>query len=665
VLLTSLTLHNFGAYRGRNAIDLTPPSPEKPIVLFGGLNGAGKTTILDALQLVLYGRRARCSGRGSLGYPEFLKRCINRTVPEREGAGLELQFTATHSEQSRQFHVHRSWDASGSGRIRERLTVMGEGLDTTFLSERWDEIVEEMLPLDISSLFFFDGEKIEALADPERAGKVIGTAIETLLGVNLLDRLGSDLIALEKRTKADAASDADRAVIDGLEAIAATARDRRAEAAQEVGARMNELDRTKLEAEAARTEFKRNGGDLFTERQRMEDELRELNRSRAETIEEMVELASGSLPLVVVKDLLQRTGDQLGAEENSQRARLIVCELETRDRDLLTAFGESVGPTIGSEMTDYLTADRTRRADAAQIEEYLPCADGLRERVNHHLSDGLRASSQSAAKSIERFQSVSSAREELERKLAAVPSGDAIAASARACAAADEAVTEARIKADFATELLDERSREAALAEKDLEDAYLRIGEQVASAEEATRIVTHANRVRETLAVFRERLMEKHLHGIEAAILDSLRKLLRKRSLVHDVRIDPETYSIDLFDSESRLIPTERLSAGERQLLAISLLWGLARVSGKALPTAIDTPLGRLDGTHRTLLAERYFPFASHQVLLLSTDREITSGVLDALQPFIGRSFALVHDDQEGCTSVVSGYFDREVSSVA
>jgi DNA sulfur modification protein DndD len=230
---------------------------------------------------------------------------------------------------------------------------------------------------------------------------------------------------------------------------------------------------------------------------------------------------------------------------------------------------------------------------------------------------------------------------------------------------ADEAVTEARIKADFATELLDERSREAALAEKDLEDAYLRIGEQVASAEEATRIVTHANRVRETLAVFRGRLMEKHLHGIEAAILDSLRKLLRKQSLVQDVRIDPETYSIELFDSEGRLIPTERLSAGERQLLAISLLWGLARVSGKALPTAIDTPLGRLDGTHRTLLAERYFPFASHQVLLLSTDREITSGVLDALQPFIGRSFALVHDDQEGCTSVVSGYFDREVSSVA
>jgi DNA sulfur modification protein DndD len=199
VLLTSLTLHNFGAYRGRNVIDLTPPAPEKPIVLFGGLNGAGKTTILDALQLVLYGRRARCSGRGSLGYPEFLKRCINRTVPERDGAGLELQFTATHSEQSRQFHVHRSWGASGSGRIRERLTVMGDGLDTTFLSERWDEIVEEMLPLDISSLFFFDGEKIEALADPQRAGKVIGTAIETLLGVNLLDRLGSDLIALEKR----------------------------------------------------------------------------------------------------------------------------------------------------------------------------------------------------------------------------------------------------------------------------------------------------------------------------------------------------------------------------------------------------------------------------------------------------------------------------------
>ena len=65
------------------------------------------------------------------------------------------------------------------------------------------------------------------------------------------------------------------------------------------------------------------------------------------------------------------------------------------------------------------------------------------------------------------------------------------------------------------------------------------------------------------------------------------------------------------------------MSAGEKQLLAISLLWGLARVSEKHLPVAIDTPLARLDSSHRQNLIERYFPTASHQVILLSTDTEI------------------------------------------
>ena len=128
--------------------------------------------------------------------------------------------------------------------------------------------------------------------------------------------------------------------------------------------------------------------------------------------------------------------------------------------------------------------------------------------------------------------------------------------------------------------------------------------------------------------------------------------------------IDPETFTVTLLDRSGRPLPFDRLSAGERQLLATSLLWGLARASGRPVPTIIDTPLGRLDSSHRKHLTERYFPFASHQVLLLSTDEEIVGDYLRSIRPFVTRSYHLAHDEKLGSTSVKSGYFPQYEAAV-
>ena len=62
---------------------------------------------------------------------------------------------------------------------------------------------------------------------------------------------------------------------------------------------------------------------------------------------------------------------------------------------------------------------------------------------------------------------------------------------------------------------------------------------------------------------------------------------------------------VQLYDQDGELLPKHRLSAGEKPILAIALLWGLAQASGRQLPVAIDTPLGRLDSEHRHHLVER------------------------------------------------------------
>src|SRR5579872_5354437 len=95
MILQQLTLRNFGVYQGEQVFDLSPGRRRNraaPIILFGGINGGGKTTILDAIQLVLYGNRARCSKRGDKPYDEFLAASVHHGTAPGEGAAIELAF---------------------------------------------------------------------------------------------------------------------------------------------------------------------------------------------------------------------------------------------------------------------------------------------------------------------------------------------------------------------------------------------------------------------------------------------------------------------------------------------------------------------------------------------------------------------------------------------
>lgn len=135
------------------------------------------------------------------------------------------------------------------------------------------------------------------------------------------------------------------------------------------------------------------------------------------------------------------------------------------------------------------------------------------------------------------------------------------------------------------------------------------------------------------------------------------RSILRKKTLVSRLSIDPETFAITLYGEEGQAIPKQRLSEGEKQIFAISVLWGLSRASARPLPAIIDTPMARLDGEHRNQLVERYFPHASHQVIILSTDTEIEKEYFEQLRPHVIRAYHLNYDDASKATVASEGYF--------
>jgi DNA sulfur modification protein DndD len=96
MIFKELVLQNFGPYQGRQVLNLTPGKDEAAnlIILCGGMNGGGKTTLLDAIRLALYAQRAQCSTRRTQNYPEFLIQYVHYQADNAETASIERQFNS-------------------------------------------------------------------------------------------------------------------------------------------------------------------------------------------------------------------------------------------------------------------------------------------------------------------------------------------------------------------------------------------------------------------------------------------------------------------------------------------------------------------------------------------------------------------------------------------
>lgn len=654
--LDELVLHDFGAYGGHQSVALTPVDPARPIVLFGGMNGGGKTTLLDAIQLCLYGTFAKTSNRGGLSYPSYLERSIHR-APGVTDAAVELAFSQNVAGSLHAFRLHRSWRKTPSG-TRENLELLRNGEPDDLATEHWSEQVEQFMPARIAQLFLFDGEKIEGYADFEGTSTLIATAIQNLLGLDIVEQLMTDLKTMERRKRSIEAPTPDDVELDALKSRVEEAEAERQEAKRACAAQANELDRRRRDLAELDDEFRRRGGVLFERRSAIAQDHAAATREIAELRAELREIAAGTSPLGMLGPLMAAVRVRDGIERTRQDETVVRSAIE-REHSFFASMIEDLPSRTRSRLETALVARRMEVAGGGTpaLPEMI-LSEQTRSQLQHLIDVGFEDERV-------RIQTVRSklgtALQRLalaENELAGVPSDEAIAELLSRRAEAQVAVAEAErldrrladdaASADARIDAL--RRKEDALVEKSVRRDFDR--------QDTRRILDHSQRARQTLAKFRNAVVAKHIVNIESLIFASFRQLVGKSDLVAGVRIDPVTFALELSGSDGRLLTPERLSAGERQILAVSILWGLAKASGRPLPTVIDTPLGRLDSVHRRHLVERYFPVASHQVLLLSTDQEIVDANLHGLGEHVGRSYRLAHRSGTGRTVIEPGYFE-------
>ena len=655
MIIDFITLSNYGPYYGTQKIDLSPVSQDKPVVLFGALNGSGKTTLLDGMQLALYGSRANCYDNKS-SFSKYLKEKINDHSAQVAKTFVELQFRHYSEGKEDIYKIKRSWKLNKENKLLQTIEVWNNNKPDSLLADTWNDFIEGVIPASIAHLFFFDGEKIEDFAELKNAQKLLKIAINSLLGVDIIEQLNSDLLALERKKKTNLKNDSERQAIEVAQKNVERLEKEKEVLVSRKAKLQNEFQRAEYLLSKLNDKFNKEGGDLYLKQKEIDKEKITLENRLGEVNKYLISIASTSSPFIMVDNLLNNLLEQVNVEINISEAKLLNSKLEKRDSKILEMLKQLKNESpVSKNIEDFLTEDRASTKEQASGELFLNCPADTNNQLKQ-LKNELPVVEDKYSTYAELANNLQDKLDLIERKISAIPNYDMIAPIIEDKKKQEQNVEELKYQLKV---LEDETSRKY----NDLEHKKSTLFNQIEidlnkqfERNDDFRIIEYSEKNRAVLEIFHKKLIDKHISHIQTLILDSFSKLLRKKALVNSIKISKKDFSLKLFGTAGTEIDPNRLSAGERQLLAVSMLWGLARAAGRPLPAIIDTPLGRLDSKHRINLIKHYYPYASHQVLILSTDEEIDAKYYKELKPYIGREYTLEYDEIQKGTIVKNQY---------
>jgi DNA sulfur modification protein DndD len=670
MLLEKLTLCDFGVFRGQHSIDLSPRKKygrTRPLVLFGGLNGSGKTTILAAIRLALYGRQALGRGTSQRTYEEYLAGRVHKSKDSliaNNRAQIALAFTYSKLGTQTCLEIIREWTVTGR-QTKESLILIKDGAVVSDLSiEQCQAFLNELVPIGVSDLFFFDGEKIAELA--EDTGHVaLGDALRKLLGLDVIERLRNDLQIYVRRKRAPALPQAVREQIGEKESRIAMLK-QEVEAHRIAIAELNS-DLSAVMRDVAKLEerLSANGGAWAQSRQQLVERRDELLQSKAKLEGELRAFVGSLYPLCLVESLLHKLQENLVKERSLKEWETVSKAIKSRVARLCSALSgqikgvkvSSVKKTVEEVFADFI--EKPKELSRLSLLHDLSRKD--HERAIEWIDEATRSVRPRALELRSQLAEIEQHLAHISLHIERAPDEDAVKDDLEQVKSKNFELGQLIAKRNGLIENAEQKVREALELFKrvrTLEDQAENIGDSVGS-------VSLAEAANVTLKAFCDEVTEQKIKKLEAEFASTFARLSRKEDSLFSAKIDPRTFEVHLVDANGRAISKADLSAGEKQIFAISMLDALGRTSGRNLPVIIDTPLGRLDSQHRSNLVNHYFPKASHQVIVLSTDTEVDQDFYKDLWPAMSHAYRVSYDERDGASRVEEGYFWRHSEEVA
>lgn len=645
MIIKQLVLHNFGVYAGTNTFSF---SGKKPIVLIGGMNGRGKTTCLEAILLSLYGANSYAYKESVYKtYGQYLRSYVNKNDNTNQSY-VELSFQMS-KEELEEYLIRREWNACGQ-RTHETIHVNRNGEYSEFLTTNWPMFIENMLPSALSNFFFFDGEKVAELA-VDNTDDQMKNSIRSMLGLSTLDTLNSDLKRIINKLSKSAE---DKKELDNLEEL--RKKKEKAEGVlsdidSEIRETQAEVDSNNICLEEAHTDYIAKGGDIVEKRQELMQNRMTLAAHIEQGKEGLIDEAATKLPLLLVNDLLLQIKIQAEKEQKTKNMENTVNAVNK----VFSAYSKEKKNKGAEDFVAFLN----KQVESRNTE----ITYNLSEHSLMQLSDLTDKELQEERKKANNMIALQKENEKQKDTLDSYLSVDInekdIKEAYKRIRELEQRKVDLEVKLDTLTQKRVGIHGDCIKKTSDFNSEAERVLGSIETNDDIEREIKYAHIAQRVTDEYTVRLQTQKVEDLACTITKCYKQLANKKTLIEYIKMDPVTLDLIYMSKQGDVVPKEKLSAGEKQLMVIAILWALARCSKKKLPVIIDTPLSRLDSAHRKALITSYFPNASEQTIILSTDTEIDERYYRMMKNNISDEYYLKYDEDTKSTSIERGYFSE------
>ena len=673
---------NYKTYRKLD-LNLEGCDEERPIILIGGMNGCGKTTLFDAIYHALYGLdtgKGRKANNKKLTKAQFIE-LFNAGEMVSSGMKdkmivLEITFEGRVLNRQVQYKLRRAYKLIDDNVVESVELNMdgnrfayGSGSTATQRAQNMNvinKIIGANLPQELSQYFLFDAMQTGKLVQTSELSQLITDNINMVMGLGKYKSLQEVADGLLSEKKAERMDDEKK-----RNAYAQLIQDRnkKKEYFQNLDDEYNELINYANEHRDEYDQLKDGQtADDITQAQitRLNDALKSYATAEKKYVQEANSMVADLEVKVLypkiaylIKDEVEVILSEKKAISNAQGIQLGREQIEKLTQNIVAILCEKYG--IGYDI-DIHSLTQTVIEQQSQGQEVKDRFVNLGERDLKELERI------STGKYSNPFVTLNKERERLNEELQELPKKRKQLEDLRMQLGRKDYsfLEEYERKLKRITELKDEKNK----LKTDIDNLDREIKKydfdipQIPDPKYDTlcRLPKFFEKVYEKLFITKKSDIERRMKELLNINLVIYKDMIGKVELTGD---GSQGITFKIYHKNSNEIYLSQLNAGAKQTVMQVLLKVLYELGDYNPPVIIDTVMGVLDKKSREVILEEYFPNLSHQTILLSTDTEITTELdFQKIQAHVAKTFTLHRDPEQQCTVITEDYFGLTTKDV-